>query len=59
MQIDGVLKVTPIKINGVIAYYLLKSPDGCGYTHSPCAIRELKNLNFFIEKDYKFYNLRK
>ncbi len=59
IQIDGVFKVIPININGVIAYYLLKSPDGCGYTLSPCAIRELKNLNFFIENDYKFYNLRK
>ena len=58
-QIDEVFETEPIRINGIIAYYLLKSEDGCGYTISPCAIRELKKLNFFIINDYKFYNLLK
>jgi hypothetical protein len=58
-QIDEVFETEPIKINGIIAYYLLKSEDGCGYTISPCAIRELKKLNFFIINNYKFYNLLK
>jgi hypothetical protein len=58
-QIDGTFEITPIEINGAIAYYLLKSIDGCGYTMSPCAIRKLKNINFLIKNNYKFFNLIK
>jgi hypothetical protein len=58
-QIDGVLEVIPIKIKEEILYYLLLSEDGCGYTISPCAIRELKELSFFTKNNYKFYNLKK
>jgi hypothetical protein len=58
-QMHGVFETEPIKINGKIVYYLLKSEDGCGYTNSPCAIRELKNLNFTVINNYKFYNLIK
>lgn len=58
-QIDGTFEITPIEINGTFAYYLLKSIDGCGYTMSPCAIRKLKNINFLIKNDYKFFNLVK
>lgn len=58
-QIDGTFEAIPIKIKDEIAYYLLMSEDGCGYTISPCAIRELKRLSFFIKNNYKFYNLKK
>jgi hypothetical protein len=58
-QIDETFEISPIEINGAFAYYLLKSVDGCGYTMSPCAIRKLKNINFLIKNNYKFFNLIK
>jgi hypothetical protein len=58
-QNDGIFKSDIIKINHHAFYYILRSSDGCGYSKSPCAPYELKNVILFEANGYKFYNLKK
>lgn len=58
-QNDGIFKSDIIKINDHTFYYILKSPDGCGYSKSPCTPYELKNVILFRTNGYTFYNLNK
>ncbi len=58
-QTDGIFKSDIIKINDHTFYYILRSADGCGYSKSPCAPYELKNVILFEANGYKFYNLKK
>lgn len=58
-QTDGIFKSDIIKINDHTIYYILRSIDGCGYSKSPCAPYELKNVILFEANGYKFYNLKK
>jgi hypothetical protein len=53
------IRTEPVIINGIIAYYLNKTDDGCGYNASPCTGLIPSKIIFTIKNSYKFYNLEK
>jgi hypothetical protein len=54
-----IIKTEPIIINGVIAYYMNNTDEGCGYNPSPCTGIMPNKITFFVKNTYKFYNLVK
>ena len=54
-----IIKTEPIIINGVIAYYINNTDEGCGYNPSPCTGIMPNKITFFVKNTYKFYNLVK
>lgn len=58
-EMSVLIGTEPIIINGIIAFYLNKTDEGCGYNPSPCTGLIPNKIIFSVKNTYKFYNLEK